>query len=80
VKIVFYGQLAEAIAREVEIDAVSGGSVGDVRRKLAEIYPAAASMLRRPSVRACLDDRVVDDSAVVAGGAELAFLPPLSGG
>lgn len=79
-RISFFGSLAEAIGREVDLAIPAGHSVADVRRILAGRYPAAAPILSRPGVRACLDDDIVDDDEIVAEGAELAFLPPLSGG
>jgi molybdopterin synthase sulfur carrier subunit len=79
-RIRFYGRLAEAIGREVELPGEPGETLGDVRRRLIASHPRAAEALARPAVRACLDDEVVGDDAIVAEGAELAFLPPLSGG
>jgi molybdopterin synthase sulfur carrier subunit len=80
VRIEFFGQLAEAIGREVELPSARGETVAEVRRRLAALFPAAAETLSRPAVRACLDDRIVGEEEVVGDGAELAFLPPLSGG
>ena len=80
VRIRFFGSLAEAIGREAEVAVPTGAQVGDVRRKLAELYPQAAAMLGRPAVRACIDDRMAAEDEGVPPGAELAFLPPLSGG
>lgn len=77
-RISFYGSLAEAIGREVEWPLSSGTTVADVREALARLHPSAT--LDRQTVRACLDDAIVDDSHKVAPGATLAFFPPLSGG
>lgn len=79
IKVSLFGSLAEAIGRQVELPA-PGSTVGDVRRRLIELYPAAAASLSRPAVRACVEDRIVDDGHELSGAAELAFLPPLSGG
>jgi molybdopterin synthase sulfur carrier subunit len=79
-RIRFYGPLAEAIGREVELPGEPGGTLRDVRRRLIASHPSVAEALARPAVRACLDDEVVGDDTVVPEGAELAFLPPLSGG
>lgn len=79
-RISFYGSLAEVIAREVELSVPTGATVAGVRQHLGDLYPAAAPILRRPGLRACLDDVVVEDDAVVLPDAELSFLPPLSGG
>jgi molybdopterin converting factor small subunit len=80
VKVTFYGSLAEAIGREVELEPRDGATVGDVRRMLFDRYPEATASLARGDVMGCIDDEIVGDQAVVAGGKELAFLPLLSGG
>jgi molybdopterin converting factor small subunit len=80
VRIEFYGQLAEAIARAVELPQADRETVAQVRQRLIALYPGAAEALSRPAVRACLNDCIVDDAVTVPKGAALAFLPPLSGG
>lgn len=79
-RISLFGSLADAIGREVDLPVAPGSSIGDVRRQLAELYPTAQPILARPAVRGAIDDRIVDDAAPVPERAELAFLPPLSGG
>ncbi len=76
----FYGSLAEAIGREVELEPCDGATVGDVRRMLFDRYPEATASLARGDVMACIDDQVVGDHVVLAAGQDLAFLPLLSGG
>jgi molybdopterin synthase sulfur carrier subunit len=80
VKISLFGKLGEAIGREVELPLPASATVSEARRMLAERHPEAAAMLAEPHARACLDDEIVDETAVVGARAELAFLPPLSGG
>lgn len=80
VRISLFGSLADAIGREVELPVPSGATVADLRRGLADAYPAAAPLLTRPQVRACLNNQIVGDEQPVPEGAELAFFPPLSGG
>jgi molybdopterin synthase sulfur carrier subunit len=79
-KVYLFGKLGEAIGREVALPLPVGATVSEARRMLADLHTEAAAMLAEPQARACLDDRMVDDAAVVPAGAELAFLPPLSGG
>jgi len=79
-RISLFGSLADAIGREVELPLAGGIPVAEVRRQVIERYPEAASILRRPEVRACLGDRIVGEDETVPAGAELAFFPPLSGG
>ena len=78
-KLFLYGNLAEAIGREVELELAPGATVGAARRALGDRFPEAALMLRR-GVRGCIDDVIVGDEAIVPEGGALAFFPPLSGG
>lgn len=78
-KLFLFGNLAEAIGREVELEVPAGATVGEARRALASRFPAAATILAR-GVRGCIDECIVSDEAVVPEGAALAFFPPLSGG
>lgn len=77
-KVLFYGQLAEAIGARAELDQLPGCSVAEVRRRLCQIYPSARDSLRRS--RACINDMVVTDDHLLGSGDEIEFLPPVSGG
>jgi molybdopterin converting factor small subunit len=79
VKVTFYGSLAEAIGREVELEPGAGATVGDVRRMLFDLFPGATARLARGDVMGCIDDEVVGDH-IILSGQDLAFLPLLSGG
>ena len=79
-RISFYGRLAEAIAREVELDTPQACAVGELRARLAELYPQAASDLISPRVKSCVGDNIVPDSYVIAPGEAVDILAPLSGG
>ena len=77
-KILFYGRLADAIDRQIELDAPDGCSVADIRRRLAASYPDAAATLDRS--RACVGSALVADSHAIAADEAVEFLPPVSGG
>ena len=59
---------------------VNGGQavVADIRRELERVFPSLVGLAAR-SVFA-LNDDIVDDSCPVPAWAELALLPPVSGG
>ena len=65
---------AERILLAVPEEAV----VADVRRELARMYPNMAGLVHRSAV--AMNDDIVEDHCVVTAGAELALLPPVSGG
>lgn len=53
-------------------------AVGDVRRDLAARFPALADLLPRCAI--AVNGEYADDGAAVPDDAELAVLPPVSGG
>ncbi len=77
-RVTFFGRLRDAIGIP-ELDYSVPANVGDcesLRRSIGMDYPA----LLDPKVRIALDDVLVSGSAPIAGVAEVAFLPPVSGG
>jgi molybdopterin synthase sulfur carrier subunit len=80
-RVQFFGRIGERIGREAEVEVPSGGcSVADLRRRLAELHPAAAADLLAPTLRACIDDEIAGEDGIVREGSDIAFFPPLSGG
>ncbi|CAN5693784.1 MoaD/ThiS family protein [soil metagenome] len=73
-----------AIARQklgrpaIEIDLTDPATVADLKRSLAEQYPSLAPLL--PSLRIAVDSEYVQDDQLIPPGAELAAIPPVSGG
>lgn len=79
-KVLFYGRLAETIAKEVEVDALPGGTVAQLRERVIADYPQAQDVLRSPRSRACVRDTLVEDDHVLEAADAVEFLPPVSGG
>jgi len=80
-KILFFGRLGEQFGREIDFDLPAGGcTVGELRGLLWHHLPTEGDDLRTPRVKACVDQEIVPDAALVRAGQEIAFLPPLSGG
>ena len=79
-KVLFYGRLAESIAAEVEVVALPGSSVAQLRERLIADYPEAEQPLRSRRSRACVGDTLVRDDHVLEAGDMVEFLPPVSGG
>jgi molybdopterin converting factor small subunit len=80
VKVLFYGRLAESIAAEVELDALPGSSVAQVRERLIAEYPEVEQSLRSRRSRACVGDTIVQDDHLLDATCTVEFLPPVSGG
>ena len=76
-KLRFFGRLRDAIADEMVVELP--GEIHDsegVRAWLGRTYPAVLD----PAVRIALDDRMLVAPTMLGNGAELSFLPPMSGG
>ncbi len=55
-----------------------GATVADLRRRLAADYPALAALLERSAI--AVENDFAEDSRVLPANAEVALLPPVSGG
>ncbi|HTK74913.1 MAG TPA: MoaD/ThiS family protein [Gemmataceae bacterium] len=60
------------------VDLPSGATVSDVRRALAERVPALEAFLPRCAI--AVNEEFADDSLAVPRDADVALLPPVSGG
>jgi molybdopterin converting factor subunit 1 len=73
-----------AIARQrlghdqVEVTLKDPATVADLRRALAAQFPALADVL--PHIRIAVNSSYAADSTVIPAGAEMALIPPVSGG
>jgi len=71
-----------ARARDVvgmdRIDVEPVATVGELRRQLIEQYPNAAGLLEKSAF--AVNDEFAEDAAPIPAGAEVALLPPVSGG
>lgn len=77
-KVLFYGRLADAIGRDIEIESGGACSVAELRRRVAASHPDAADALSRS--RAVVASALVGDEHVIAPADQVEFLPPVSGG
>ena len=65
-------------ADAVVVAVPPGATVAELRRRLAADYPALAGLLSRCAV--AVADEFAEDSLTLTDGAEVALLPPVSGG
>ena len=76
--VILFAGMAEIVgARRLEMPW-NGGTVADLRRELATARPALGPLLARSAV--CVAGRYAGDDVTVAVGAEVALIPPVSGG
>src|SRR5262249_25125751 len=64
--------------RAVEVVLPDGATVRNLRERLAALYPRLAELLRRSAC--AVDDEFADEERTVPAEAEVALLPPVSGG
>jgi molybdopterin converting factor subunit 1 len=73
-----------AVARQragrnlVELELPGAATVGDLKRALAEKEPELAPLL--PCVRVAVGSEYAAEDLVIPAGAEVAVIPPVSGG
>jgi molybdopterin converting factor subunit 1 len=65
-------------ADAVVLDVPAGATVADLRRRLAEAHPRLAGLLERSAL--AVNDEFADDPLTLPHDAEVALLPPVSGG
>jgi len=67
-----------ARADTLHIELSDGATVADLRHRLAADYPALAGLLERSAL--AVEEEFATDSLVLPANAEIALLPPVSGG
>ena len=73
-----------AIARQrlgrdqVEVTLSEAATAADLRRALAEQFPSLADVLLH--IRIAINSSYATDATVIPAGAEVALIPPVSGG
>ena len=65
-------------ADHVVVDLPDGSAVADLRRRLVALYPRLADLAAKCAV--AVDEEFAGDDAPLKEGAEIALLPPVSGG
>lgn len=81
IKLLFFGRLGDfAGGVSDSIEAAEGLTPAVVREGLAADYPALFAELSQPQVLISLNQMIVGWDQPIFDGAELAFLPPVTGG
>jgi molybdopterin converting factor subunit 1 len=62
----------------LSLDLPEKSTVGALRRRLREVFPGLVSLLDRSAL--AVNNEFAGDDVVLAPGAEVALLPPVSGG
>jgi molybdopterin converting factor small subunit len=76
--VTLFAGMAEIVgSRQLEIDW-NGGTVADLRREILAARPAIGPLLTRSAV--AVSGRYAADEQSIAAGADVALIPPVSGG
>ncbi len=79
VRVLFFAAAREAAGcGSIEIELPEGSTVREAQRAIAERFPSLAPRL--PHCRMALDREFTGIDAAIRDGAELAVIPPVSGG
>lgn len=77
----YFASIREAIGQGSERLDTGAATVAALRDELISRGPAyAESLARGKAVRVALDQLMVEETAALADGAEIAFFPPVTGG
>jgi len=65
-------------SESVSIEMPDQATVADLRDQLGSVYPALKSLLARSAL--AVNNEFADEATILPANAELALLPPVSGG
>ncbi|MDO8384938.1 MAG: molybdopterin converting factor subunit 1 [Polaromonas sp.] len=81
INVKYFASIREAIGQGSESLDTTAATLAGLRDELITRGPAYAQALARgKAVRLALDQVMVDESAALREGAEVAFFPPVTGG
>ena len=76
-KVLLFARARDLIGAE-RIETEDAATVGELRRRLMQLYPKLAGLVEKSAF--AVNDEFAQDATPIPGGAEVALLPPVSGG
>lgn len=76
-KVLLFARLKDLVGTD-HVDVHGATSVGDLRRSIMQQHPQAAGLLAKSAF--AVNGEFADDAMQIPDGAEVALLPPVSGG
>ena len=81
VRVLFFGRIADACGRALEVATPRGGCrLSELRRRIGRQVEGAAEALGEPGLRVAIDQVMAVGDPWVSPGREVAFLSAFSGG
>lgn len=79
VKLLFFAAAQEMVGQHsMELALDDDATIGDLKRSLAEQYPALTMLLEKSTIS--VDQEYADDQKQLYHNAEVGLIPPVSGG
>ena len=75
--VLLFARLRDLLGAD-RVDLPDAATVGELRRRLVERFPNGAPLIEKSAI--AVNDEFADDDATIPTGAEVALLPPVSGG
>ena len=80
VRVLLFGRLRDVAGWRERVFDPAPATLGALRALIAETDEALGAALEGPGVRAAIDRNLALGDEILSPGAEVAFLPPMSGG
>jgi molybdopterin synthase sulfur carrier subunit len=80
ITVLLFGPLADLAGWRSQAIEPAPPSLSALKGQLARRWPRLGEALAGPGVQAAVDKTVVRGDPLLAAGAEVAFMPPMSGG
>jgi molybdopterin converting factor subunit 1 len=78
-KLLLFARAKDLIGTDrIDIELPESATIGELRRHLVSLYPNLAGLLEKSAF--AVNDELAEDEARIPIGAEIALLPPVSGG
>ena len=62
----------------IQVEMPEQATIGELRRRLSQLYPQLAGLVEKSAF--AVNDEFAEDAAPIPSEAEVALLPPVSGG
>ena len=79
-RVLLFGRLRDVAGWRERVYAPAPARLSDLKAMIRADDPALADALEGPSIQAAVDKVLTRGDAALHAGAEVAFLPPMSGG
>lgn len=80
IRVLLFGALADVAGWRERTLEKGPATLGEIRELVTRDDPALGEALARPGVRAAIDRVIAVGDAMAPAGAEIAFMPVMSGG